>query len=422
MKIGLYIEDQGFTDKDLSNPIDGNPGIGGTWYEFVLLAYFLCKDKHVYIYHHRTNKYPEKCTDRVINSYENLFLECLNDKIDLLIYKTNKNEEWYRYIEKYKVNCIAWSHTFLSYPERKIIENSLYVKRMVCVGKEHYDLYIDEDIIKKTSYIYNMVCRNNCISRSNDFGKNVTYIGSIIPAKSFHVLAKVWKDVIAQVPDAQLHVIGAGNLYQEGTKLGKYGIAEENYEKSFISYLTDSNGMVLPSVHFHGKMGNEKNDLICNTSVGVVNPTTKSETFCISAVEFEECGVPVCAGRKNGLLDTVSHNKTGLLSLTRKALSKNIVFLLKNRAANITMGNNAANYVKRFDPSLLINNWNILLQNSLTDEDIVYIKPNGNYFYNCKWLRIANRFLRFNCKLSFLPSIGCVCYDCKYWAKRIINR
>lgn len=79
------------------------------------------------------------------------------------------------------------------------------------------------------------------------------------------MIAKAWKTVLAAVPDAKLNVIGAGNLYDRNSKLGKYGIAEESYENSFMPYLTEKfeedgeiKERILPSVKFWGLMGVEK--------------------------------------------------------------------------------------------------------------------------------------------------------------------
>ena len=95
---------------------------------------------------------------------------------------------------------------------------------------------IDDDVITKTSYIYNMVDCKKLQIRETKFQKEVTYIGSLIREKGFHVLAKAWKDVLKEVPDAKLNVIGSGKLYNRGSQLGKYGIADKEYEESWENW------------------------------------------------------------------------------------------------------------------------------------------------------------------------------------------
>lgn len=426
MRIGFYIEDLGYSNKHLEKPEKGNPGVGGTWYEFALVASSLSKYDNkkfdIYVYHHNTNFYPSLCKTKKICNYEDLFTQCENDCINILIYKTNKLDEWYSCLNAHSVKCIAWTHTFLGYKERKLIENSQNVVRVICVGREHYDNYIDEDIIKKTSYIYNMVCKTDELYRTKNYTHNVTYIGSIIPVKSFHILAKAWKRVIKAVPDASLNVIGSGQLYDQNSKLGKYGIAEKNYEQRFMKYLTDKDGKVLNSVHFCGVLGEEKKEYILNSAVGVVNPTTKSETFCISAVEFEQYGIPVCSGRKNGLLDTVMHKKTGLLSLTTYELSENIIKLLTDDKMNDEYGNNARLFSENFTPEKLTNEWVKCIEDSYKGKEADYCAPKGNLFYNGKLFRLIVRFIRFDLGFRVFPSCGEIIYNSKNFIKKIIQR
>ena len=127
--------------------------------------------------------------------------------------------------------------------------------------------------------------------------------------------------MLVEVPDAQLHVVGSGKLYDRNSKLGVYGIAEESYENSFIKGITDRAGELLPSVHFHGVMGEEKKELIARTSVGVANPAGRTETLGISAIEFSSRGVPVVTIASGGFLDTVENEKTGLLYNDTKDLA-----------------------------------------------------------------------------------------------------
>ena len=95
-------------------------------------------------------------------------------------------------------------------------------------------------------------------------------------------------------------------------KLGRYGIAEENYENQFMPYLTDGNGQILSSVKFWGVLGEEKNDVLKHTKVGVPNPSGVSETFCITALEMQAMGCVVTTIDFGGFRNTV-YDKTGIL-------------------------------------------------------------------------------------------------------------
>ncbi|MCB6981976.1 glycosyltransferase, partial [Bacteroides uniformis] len=62
---------------------------------------------------------------------------------------------------------------------------------------------------------------------------NVAYVGSLVPAKGFDLLASAWPAVLAKVPDAQLFVVGSGKLYNRNSVLGKWNIADEKFENKF---------------------------------------------------------------------------------------------------------------------------------------------------------------------------------------------
>ena len=410
MKLAFEINDKGFTGIDLSNPEKGNPGVGGTQFEFVLLINSLIHlTNHKYdiiVYHYSDNIYHSSVRGYIVGTEEEVLKKAEEEKVDLLIYKTDKDSKWYKYLEKYNIKTLAWAHTYLRYYELKMISKCDKVVRLVCVGKEQYDVYLDDDVITKTEYIYNMVNVSEMGNRDFDYSPQVTYIGSIIREKGFHVLAKAWKEVLKNVPDAQLNVIGSGKLYNRGSVMGKYGIAEEIYENMFMPYLTDNDGNILDSVHFLGVLGAEKQDVIKHTAVGVVNPTAISETFCISAVEFECYGVPVCSCKKNGLLDTVKHNNTGLLSKSFREFRHHIVLLLKNRNLNVKYGENGKKYVKRFSPDIVVRDWVNCIDGIYKNELPKYYKVNGNIWNNGKAIKMLNRVIRINLGIRTWPSVN----------------
>lgn len=214
------------------------------------------------------------------------------------------------------LNIIVWCHNFSWHEDLDIYAKEKLVKRLVCVGKEQMDLYLTHKAYNKSDYIYNCIDIDGLISRnklegvySRERGPVVTYMGSLVPWKGFHILAKAWKSIVKAVPQAQLFVMGAGNLYSRHETLGSYGIASENYEKQFIPFLLNDEGKLIDSVHFMGLMGPEKYNLLAMTKVGVVNPSGISETFGISAVEMQVMGAKVIARKCAGFLDTVRYGQ-----------------------------------------------------------------------------------------------------------------
>lgn len=270
------------------------------------------------------------------------------------------------------------------------------LQRIVFCGKQFYDRYIDHPIINKSIYIFNMFDANQSVyNRRKEYSQNVTYTGSLISEKGFHVLAKYWKKVLKAVPDAKLHVIGSGQLYNRESKLGKYGLAEDRYEKKFMKYLTDSNGKIIESVYFHGIMGKEKFSLYNDTAVGVINPTARTETFGMSVLEMNACGVPVVSKADEGLLDTLKNNINGLNYKFEFILPYKIIKLLKEKELNYNLGRQGQEYVNsNFSPELIIEQWIACFNEIINNHSVRYCMPDDFYFSHKKFLRIQIHNMR----------------------------
>jgi glycosyltransferase involved in cell wall biosynthesis len=180
--------------------------------------------------------------------------------------------------------------------------------------------------------------------------------------KGFHRLAKVWPEVINKFPDAQLEVIGSGKLYDRNQKLGKWGMATENYEQKFRAPLADDDGSPLDSITFHGLVSQAtKIDILQDTTVGVINPRG-TETFSVSAVEFQAAGTPVVSRAQGGVLDTVKHQETGLLHTSDQVMAENIKRFLSKPELAQRYGQNAIYFVSyMFNYPQICSDWLELL-------------------------------------------------------------
>ena len=420
MKIGIELSDSHLSNIDLSNPELGNPGVGGSEYLFDLLASQLQRKNYdITVYHYSNNYLPLGVEEKKVKSNSEVIRCAENDDIDILIYQSGKDDKCYHELTKSNLKAITWSHVYLEYQELVKLRKCTNVKRVVFVGKEEYDSYIDDDIIKRSAYIYNMIPTSLAPQKRELNNPRVTYVGSLVPAKGFHKLAEIWPEVLKRVPNAELNVIGNGKVYNRNAKLGKYGIAQEDYENSFINCLTDENGEILKSVHFLGIVGTEKSDIFSSTTVGVVNPTALTETFCMSAVEMEYAYIPVVSKGKWGLLDTIGNNKSGFLFKTNNEFIDYIVTLLKNTSLNNQMGLYAHEFVKeKFSVDIIIPRWVDLIEQVYNDVPAQYSKVQGNWSNDYKWIKQVIRFFRFTCRLKAVPSF----YDIKQYAKRILRK
>lgn len=399
MNIAVFFYNRLIKDVDCSNPIDGNPGIGGT--EYCILCF--CQLMKIYHPEHRVvlitpeeGRMPEVDDHLVVSQIQDVPKECAKRGIDILLVSSVLNgsplqESFFANADKEKVKVITWGHNYYLADYCNLLAQHSCVKANVFVGKQQYDRYIDHKVIEKSTYIYNMYPSHEKHNERNLEEHIVTYIGSLVPQKGFHLLAKSWKKILESVPDAQLYVIGSGKLYNRNAKLGPFGIAEENYEKSFMDALMTDDNNILPSVHFLGTVGQEKDAYIEKTSVGVVNPSGRTETFGLSALDFESQRVPVVTIAKGGFLDTVISGETGYLYNRVKDLSRYVVELLNNKEKNTKFGDRAATFSKNFNGKKIIDQWCELLTVVEKNEKPAYIPPTDNYDKDLKWLRILNR-------------------------------
>lgn len=425
MRIGIYINNSGIINVDCSSLLQGNPGIGGTEYSVLLLAESLKQhypEDEIFLYCVKKGKLPAVDSIIEVSDLIKLAEKAKIDKCDVLIMtysnmEGSQQQEFLKKIDENSLSVITWSHNFLFAKDCEMLYKSSSIKANIFVGKQQYDKYYDHAISKKSKYIYNMYPKNDTAYSFNASSKVVTYIGSLVPSKGFHVLAKQWKKVLQECPDAQLYVIGSGKLYNREQRLGKYKIAEESYEAMFIDSLTDEKGKLLESVHFLGIMGKEKNDVIKDTAVGIVNPTGRTETFGISALDFESQGVPVVTIAKGGFLDTVLNKKTGLLFHSKNMMYKKITSLLKNDELRNEYGSCAYKFAKKFSIDIIVKEWHELILEVVEKKNISHEYPNNYFFADFKCIRVINRKIKDMLRIKY----GIALIDIESFAYKIIR-
>ncbi|MGU8300930.1 glycosyltransferase family 4 protein [Clostridium perfringens] len=419
MKILFYLDNSGREELDYSNPELGNPGVGGTQFMIWSLVYFLKKyNKNLNISLAANN------IKRMFNTVDLYEVKNIEDtielanknKFDILILRGPiLNEDIYIKIEKLKVKTIIWTHNFDVPISAKLVSKYKYIVRNVCVGKEQYDRLRDHEAFKKSTYIFNGLDFSIYEKKKEKNNKNINicYVGSLVKDKGFHKIAKVWSQLNLKDSRYKLMVIGNGKLYNSKNQMGKYGIAEGDYEKKFLKYIVDENGYIKKDITFYGVLGNEeKINVMSKADIGIANPTGKSETFCIVAVEFQALGIPVISAKKNGLLDTIKNNKSGILVKNNFQLYKSIVKLGENQKYREEMGNYGFRYVREnFNMEKIAKKWLEIF------EEVYYGKENindlqfNNIFSNLKIIRELNRKLK-------LPSL--ITY--RYFIESIIRK
>jgi len=408
MKIAFYLDVRGNKNVDASNPESGNPGIGGTPFQIILLAHFLSLEKTNWqIYCFSENEILLSKRIVLYKITENNLLDVIVSlDIDILVIPNTRFSIIQKFDLPEKLKIVTRTGNTLDFANIRWIEQNKNVKANVFVGKQFYDYFLDCDIINKSKYIFNMITDPCSESIERDINsKIVVYMGALVKPKGFLVLAKIWKSILKDVPDAKLYVIGSGKLYNTDTELGSFGIAEKRFEDEFMSYISDHNGL-LDSVKFLGVLGKEKYEIFSKASVGIANPSGVTETFCSTVIEMNCASLPVVTINKASFPDVIINGKTGLLGRNNKEIKKHIIRLLCDNKLNKELGLNAKHFVKYFYPQKAIPEWVKVFEEVQEGTFAPSYDPPAPPFNNrFKWLRIVNRFLRIKCRLSFLPAI-----------------
>lgn len=374
IRIGLYLNNDGHKDVKLNSLHLGNPGIGGTDYWTYALAYFLTeyyKDVECFLFTtSKSNLLKRRTHNIIVDGVLEAFEKAKDEKMDVFIINKHANvdecslEDLCNQINKLKISTITVGHNFYSMKECELIAKCKYIKRNVYNSIQQFSIYSDLDIHKKDSYIWPIVPMENISKRKEHLDKIVTYTGSLVSSKGFHILARNWKKILKQCPNAKLYVVGTGKLYGRSLPLGKYEVADANYEKIFMPHVLDRNGKILPSVKFLGLLNSsERRTLYRKTSVGVVNPSGISECTSASSIEFSLSGIPVVTRRYGGLIDSVINKKTGFLIKNDRQLVNGIITLLKDGKLNKFYGDNGISFVRsRFDTEKVIEQWHNVIK------------------------------------------------------------
>lgn len=369
-KAAIFFENYSLEGMDLSNIAYENPGISATMYMFFVVGQSLAvKNNSIDMTIYTTNKmkFADGVRAELASSMIEAYHKCCMQNIDYLIIKHSK-----KFLNDIKqlnsdghTKFIIWCENFADFKDLNFYAKCALIARLICVGREQADIYRDHRAFQKTDWIYNCIDNRLLNIPQDDIVPTsrrkhiVTYIGAIIPGKGFHVLAKAWPEVVKAVPDAQLYVIGSGKLYGGHVELGRWELAEKNYEDSFMKYLTKDEKL-LPGVHLMGIMGAEKFDILSKTKVGVPNPSGLTETFCNSAVEMQFMGAIIASRRCTGYMDTV---KNGQLIDNPRDLAAAIVNGLNSLEDTYPQTRLAIE--QNFSQSVVISQWEKLLIETL---------------------------------------------------------
>lgn len=429
IKIGIFFKNSSYGGVDCSSPLDGNPGIGGREYMNLLIATSLKQFNEnidVKFYCENNELSPSILAGvKVLDLYD-AFREASSDGVDYFITDVTLNlnniNQLIQYAEKYNLKIIIRMGLLPSPSILRRLNSSPIIVRVIAVEHETSEILRDHQIIRKMSVVRNgisMVPYLN-IEQSQKNGQEIVYLGSLVPQKGFERLAKCWPKVLLKFPNARLHVIGSGLLYDRSKLMGKWGVASEDFERKVIrKYLSSEDGSVHPSILFHGSMGREKVEIFKKCIVGVANPTGQTETFCISAVEMQAAGLPVIAGANIAFHDNIV-GESGVLVTSDSEFLNALINVLSDKTRLLRMSKAAKAYAKaRYDFKTIAAEWASLIQLLHAEVEVPY--PRKKNISNSSLARIA-RIFEILKKYHLIPNRFISSYSVYYYSQVIYRK
>jgi len=395
--IAFLLDDSSVHGADLSHPELGNPAIGGTEYSFVSLAHELARRKlaRITIFHRNaTNIFPRTFRSIIVEGYPAQLRSSIDEvaPIDCLIVRghdTLPSSGVMNSIPNY-VPVIVWAHNHLTSGTLSYFAKCTRIKRVVYVGREQCALAGGAECQHKATFIVPALYVEAHENRSTE--TRAVYIGSLVPQKGFHRLAKLWPRIRSECPTAKLDVIGSARVYKDDQRLGPLGVASSAYEQLILKYLR--NDPAKYGVTFHGKVGVEKYAIVTQAMVGLPNPTGFTECCPASVVEMSCCGVPVVALQQWGMCDTVVDGVTGYLCKNEREYVSRVVGLFRDHTKARSMGRVAQQFVQsHFSFTTVCEQWVHLWEEVISAVVPTHTTPSIRGRYPLRTLRSLNNRL-----------------------------
>ena len=203
-----------------------------------------------------------------------------------------------------------WQAISYSYPKYRLRLNK--VDRIIAVSnaaKRFIQYFTDrEDIL----VIPNGVdIKRFKPKEKKEFGKNLLYVGRIVPKKGLHVLLYAMKKVVEKDDEVKLRIAGKGRLLPLMRSLSKMLDIDDNVE--FLGYVPDKN---LPELY-------RSSDLL-------ILPSITGESFGITLLEAMASGLPVIGTNVGGVPEIIKGCGRIVEPGKPNQLSKAILDLLKD--------------------------------------------------------------------------------------------
>ena len=391
MRLALFLDNSGIADLGpLPAPSLGNPGIGGTEYAFLAVAELLQASELqplllLTVPQEVAGIPPESMV--VVDDLAGA-VKCAEAlAVVALVFRPGGfPESIWAALEASHVPLLAWFHNLGCHQQART-EALPALRAWVLVSGAQLDAFRHSRLARRARIIANPVAVPASVAMARTWSQveqphDLAFMGAITPFKGFHRLAAQWASIAAACPDSNLLVFGGADLY--GVRAGEG--QHTPYERHCRALLTASGHA--DRVRFLGSQGLERYDAMASVAVGVVNPSGRDETFCLSAAEFNACGIPVVSARRHALIQTILHGQTGLLVGSDQEFAAACIALLQQPERAWQLGRAGQIHVAQaYGPERVRQAWVDLVQDIAAHAPVVSPQPSTPWHHEQRWLR-----------------------------------
>jgi glycosyltransferase involved in cell wall biosynthesis len=361
MRLAFFLDNRGIAARGtLPDPRLGNPGIGGTEYAFLAVVALLqntALEPLLLITDPQAVAGLDPARVAVVVDLSEALQQAWKAGALALVLRPGAmaSEQW-RALEASPLPLVAWLHN-LGLEQQVRWEGLVRLSRWVLVSGAQLDHFRHSRLAKRAVVIPNPVAVPPAARRPRGLegacaAQDLAYVGALTPFKGFDRLAAGWGRIAEACPTARLRVFGAADLYGQSVEAA----ALTPYERH-CRHLLKASGHV-ERVLFEGSCGLERYEAYSAVAVGVVNPSGRDETFCLSAAEFSACGIPVVTARRHALVQTVRDGRTGLLAGSDRQLADHCITLLRDPALAWRLGEAGQAQVSAvYGPATVVRGW-----------------------------------------------------------------
>jgi glycosyltransferase involved in cell wall biosynthesis len=388
MRLAFFLDNRGIAGRGpLPDASLGNPGIGGTEYAFLAVPRLLvgsAVEPLLLLTAPQAMTGLPAAAALVVPGLPEALQQAAALQAEALVFRPGfaAAADWAA-LERSPLPLVAWLHN-LGCQEQARYERLPALQRWLLVSGAQLDYFRHSRLARRAVVIPNPVAvppelRHPRSLQQAEAAGDLAYVGAITPFKAFDRLALQWRAIAERCPQARLRVFGGADLYGEAAGLSPY----EQHCRALLQRSGHGDRVL-----FEGRSGLERYASMASVAVGVVNPSGQDETFCLSAAEFNACGIPVVAPRRHALPQTLLDGQTGLLASGDAQLARHCIALLQQPQRAWQLGAAGQQRVAElYGPEAVRAGWCALAQELADAAPAQPPGPSTSWTHEQRWLR-----------------------------------